>query len=61
MVSAEQELGLHIQTMHSCESLFCSLVCRKKRSIVKLPIYWVAVSNMQCKWAEQMWVRLPGL
>lgn len=29
----------------------------KKRSIVKPPVYWVGVSNMQCKWAEQMWIR----
>lgn len=29
----------------------------KKRAIVKPPVYWVGVSNMQRKWAEQMWIR----
>ena len=50
---------MHIQTMYSCASLFCSLVHHRKRPIVKPPVYWVGVSNMQCKWAEQMWSRAP--
>ena len=45
--------------MYSCASLFCSLVHHRKRPIVKPPVYWVGVGNMQRKWAEQMWTGAP--
>lgn len=57
MLPAEQEPGLHIQTMYSCESLFSGLMHHKKRSIVKQPVSWVGVSNMQPKWIKPMWLR----